>query len=98
MDPANIPPEFKIEGPDWSATFNPGPSGPERANGQLPRQRNLGVHLMHTLLHERCVDRGDLLLRLCVALTSFTQCRLLCPILRRREVSRNRFQPDGTNI
>ncbi|KAM5532684.1 hypothetical protein V8D89_013653 [Ganoderma adspersum] len=55
MDPMNVPPELKIEGPDWFAIFNPAPFGPEGPGGQSPRQRNLDVHLMHTLLHESVV-------------------------------------------
>ena len=43
MDPHNMPPEYKKEGTDWFAIFNP----------QVPRV--LDVNLVHTLLHERCV-------------------------------------------
>jgi general transcriptional corepressor TUP1 len=39
----NIPPEFKKEGNDWFAIFNP------------KVKRVLDVTLAHTLMHERCV-------------------------------------------
>jgi len=43
LDPASMPPEFKKEGSDWFAMFNP------------KVKRSLDVSLVHTLMHERLV-------------------------------------------
>ncbi|KAG6857072.1 hypothetical protein H0H87_010037 [Tephrocybe sp. NHM501043] len=43
LDPHNVPPEFKKEGSDWFAIFNPGV------------KRVLDVSLVHTLMHESVV-------------------------------------------
>jgi hypothetical protein len=43
VDIHNIPSEFKKEGSDWFAIFNP------------KVKRVLDVNLVHTLMHERCV-------------------------------------------
>lgn len=48
LDPNTVPPEFKKEGSDWFAVFNP------------KVKRVLDVNLTHTLLHERYV-RCDVL-------------------------------------
>lgn len=45
LDPLHVPPELKKEGSDWFAVFN----------GKV--KRVLDVSLVHTLMHERCVDR-----------------------------------------
>jgi glucose repression regulatory protein TUP1 len=44
LDPQNVPPELKKEGNDWFAVFN----------GKV--KRVLDVSLVHTLMHERCVE------------------------------------------
>lgn len=43
MDFTSLPPEYKKEGSDWFAVFNP------------KAKRALDVSLVHTLTHERCV-------------------------------------------
>ena len=43
LDIHNVPPEYKKEGSDWFALFNPG------------TKRVLDVSLVHTLMHERSV-------------------------------------------
>lgn len=47
LDPHNVPPEFKKEGSDWFAIFNP------------KVKRVLDVQLVHTLMHERCDCLSD---------------------------------------
>ena len=47
----SVPPEFKKEGSDWFAVFNPAPGEP----GAVGKKRTLDVQLVHTLMHERCV-------------------------------------------
>ena len=41
LDPFAVSPEFKKEGSDWFAVFNP------------KIKKTLGVNLVHTLMHER---------------------------------------------
>lgn len=41
----SVPPEYKKEGSDWFAVFNP----------QGGKKKALDVQLVHTLMHERCV-------------------------------------------
>jgi glucose repression regulatory protein TUP1 len=43
LDPSTVSPEFKKEGSDWFAVFNP------------KIKKGLDVNLVHTLMHERCV-------------------------------------------
>ena len=43
LDIHTIPPEYKMEGSDWYAVFNP------------KVKRVLDVQLVHNLMHERCV-------------------------------------------
>jgi len=43
LDRSTLPPEFKKEGSDWSAIFNP------------KAKRMLDVSLVHTLAHEKLV-------------------------------------------
>jgi len=43
LDQSTLPPEFRKEGSDWSAIFNP------------KAKRVLDVSLVHTLTHERLV-------------------------------------------
>jgi general transcriptional corepressor TUP1 len=51
LDPHTVSPEFKKEGSDWFAVFNP------------KCKKGLDVNLTHTLMHERCVE-GLFILRL----------------------------------
>jgi len=44
IDPHIVPPELKKEGSDWFMVFN----------GKV--KRVLDVSLVHTLMHERCVE------------------------------------------
>jgi glucose repression regulatory protein TUP1 len=43
LDPHNVAPEYKKEGSDWFAVFNP------------KVKKGLDVNLTHTLMHERFV-------------------------------------------
>ena len=52
VDPMNVAPELKAEGPDWFAVFNALPSAP--GDGGV-RKRALDVQPLHSLHHERCV-------------------------------------------
>lgn len=95
MDPQSVPPELKNEGADWFAIFNPAPSGPEGPGGQLTRKRNLDVHLVHTLMHERLVCHLNATLG-CSHIS--TQRGLLRSILRGRQVPRHWLQPDSSDL
>lgn len=44
----SVPPEFKKEGSDWFAVFNP-------QGGKDGKKKALDVQLVHTLMHERYV-------------------------------------------
>ena len=48
LDIHTIPPEYKREGSDWYALFNP------------KVKRVLDVQLVHNLMHERCVFQAFL--------------------------------------
>ncbi|KZT02993.1 WD40 repeat-like protein [Laetiporus sulphureus 93-53] len=50
MDPMAVPPEFKKEGADWFAVFNPNAAGAGKE-----KKRTLDVNLVHTLMHESVV-------------------------------------------
>ena len=43
LDPVAVSPDFKKDGSDWFAVFNP------------KIKKSLDVNLVHTLMHERCV-------------------------------------------
>ena len=70
VDIHSVPPEYKKEGSDWFALFNPG------------TKRVLDVSLVHTLMHERCVYVSSSSLQWLIHFffLFFVQCRVLCPI------------------
>ena len=53
VDPQEVVPKYKKEGPDWFVIFNPEATGPQRPDNQLTK--SLDVQLVHSLAHLRCV-------------------------------------------
>jgi hypothetical protein len=59
-DLASLPGEYRKEGPDWYAMFNPRMKSVRQVMGRggplgVVKKGGLDVDLVHTLIHERCV-------------------------------------------
>lgn len=105
LDPQNVPPDMKKEGPDWFAVFHATATGKD-GKGKL--KRGLDVTLVHTLMHERCVLfrallQGEQRYGMQVAnkladMMCVRQCGVLRALLCRWQIPRDRVQPHRANI